>query len=163
MDWTKPRPVVAGCERSRSTRNRQTATDSRGTIVMAYDAAHRMTKIAYPGGRFLEFSYDAAGRRTRSVDQSGFTTNYRYDDAGRLAETRDGMRIVAYQYDAIGRLLREDRGNGTYATYSYDVAGQLLHLVHFAPDNTVSAELAATGCLNADSVFVGPVTKAPKP
>jgi Protein of unknown function (DUF4232) len=29
------------------------------------------------------------------------------------------------------------------------------------PDNTTSAEVASTGCLNADSVYVGPVTRAP--
>src|SRR5207247_8960131 len=68
------------------------------------------------------------------------TTNYRYDQTGRLVESTDGLaqRIVAYQYDTRGRLVREDRGNGTASTYEYDVAGQLLHLVHRAPDNSVS-------------------------
>jgi RHS repeat-associated protein len=143
-----------------------TATDSRGTIVMAYDGAHRMTKITYPDGRSLAFTYDAAGHRTSSVDQSGFATNYRYDEAGRLVETTDGLgqRIVAYQYDAGGRLVREDRGNGTYSTYEYDLAGQLLHLVHFAPDNTVTARFDYTydglGRVTAMTTLAGTTTYA---
>jgi RHS repeat-associated protein len=119
--------------------NLLTATDSHGTIAIEYDAANRLTRIAYPGGRSLEFTYDAAGHRTRAIDQSGFAINYRYDSATRLVETTDGLghRIVAYQYDAVGRLSREDRGNGTSTTYEYDLAGQLLHLVHRAPDDSV--------------------------
>jgi RHS repeat-associated protein len=113
---------------------------------MEYDAADRMTKITYPGGRFLQFTYDAGGRRTRSADQSGFTVNYRYDAVGRLEELTDGGdgRIVLYQYDAAGRLAGETRGNGTTTTYEYDAADQLLHLVHRAPDGTVQSRFDYT-------------------
>lgn len=119
--------------------NLLSATDPRGATVMEYDAADRMTKITYPGGRFLQFTYDVGGRRIRTTDHSGFSTNYRYDAAGRLAELTDGggQRLVLYQYDPIGRLALETRGNGVKTTYEYDDAGQLLHLIHSAPDSTV--------------------------
>ena len=113
---------------------------------MEYDAADRMTKIAYPGGRFLQFTYDAGGRRTRFTNQSGFTVNYRYDAAGRLAELSDGggQRLILYQYDPAGRLASEMRGNGVMTTYDYDAADQLLHLIHRGPDGTVQSRFDYT-------------------
>ena len=119
--------------------NLLSATDAEGATVMEYDAADRMTKITYPGGRFLQFTYDAGGRRIRTTDQSGFTVNYRYDAVGRLAELTDGggQRLVLYQYDSAGRLASETRGNGVTTTYEYDAAGQLLHLVHLGSDGAV--------------------------
>jgi RHS repeat-associated protein len=119
--------------------NMISATGPAGATTMEYDLADRMTKITYPGGRFLEYTYDASGRRVRTVDQSGFTTNYRYDAVGRLAELTDGLgqRIIAYEYDAADRLARASRGNGTFTTYEYDRLGQILHLVNSAADGTV--------------------------
>ena len=119
--------------------NLTSATNSQGMTTLAYDAADRLTQITYPSGRSLQYSYDAGGRRIRMVDQSGFTVQYSYDAAGRLAGLTDGSgnTIVTYAYDAAGRLDRETHGNGTYTTYAYDAADQLLHLVHFAPDNSV--------------------------
>ena len=119
--------------------NMTSATGPAGATTMAYDLADRMTRITYPGGRFLEYTYDAGSRRIRTIDQSGFTINYRYDAVGRLAELTDGQgqRIVSYDYDAAGRRTRESRGNGTFTTHEYDSAGELLHLVHHAVDATV--------------------------
>jgi RHS repeat-associated protein len=126
--------------------NLLTATDSRGTITLAYDAANRLTRVDYPGGRFLAFTYDTTGRRVQSVDQDGFTTRYRYDTLGRLEELTDGSgnRVVAYQFDAAGRLARADNGNGTFTTYDYDLAGQLKTLINHAPDGSVNSRFAYT-------------------
>jgi YD repeat-containing protein len=109
--------------------NLTSATGPMGTTNMEYDSADRMTKISYPGGRFLQFAYDAGGRRIRSTDQSGFSVNHRYDAAGRLAELTDGaaQRMVLYEYDPVGRLVGETRGNRVKTTYEYDAAGQLVH------------------------------------
>lgn len=122
------------------------AVDAQGTIAMTYDGADRLTKITYPGGRFLQFTYDAGGRRTQSVDQGGFTVNYQYDAVGRLAGLTDGAGapIVAYTYDGAGRLVRKDLGNGTFTTYTYDAADQLLSLVNHAPDGSVNSEFDYT-------------------
>jgi RHS repeat-associated protein len=119
--------------------NMISATDARGTIVMQYDAADRMTKITYPNGRFLQYSYDAGGRRTQTVDQAGFTINYSYDAAGRLVRLTDGggNLITQYTYDAVGQLARNDDGNDTYTTYEYDASGRLLKLINCAADNSI--------------------------
>jgi RHS repeat-associated protein len=121
--------------------NMISATDANGTTSMQYDSANRMTKIAYPNGRFLQFTFDAGGRRTQTVDQDGFTVNYSYDVAGRLAQLTDANDnlIVKYTYDSVGRLVRKDQGNGTYTTYAFDAAGQLLHLTNFAPNNSINS------------------------
>ena len=122
------------------------AGDSSGSTLLQYDSADRLTKITYPGGRFLQFTYDSGGRRTRSVDQNGFTVNYEYDAAGRLAKLTDGSGalIVAYTYDGVGRLAREDLGNGTATTYSYDLDGNLLELVNHSPGGQVDSQFDYT-------------------
>jgi RHS repeat-associated protein len=121
--------------------NLLTAADPTGTTTFAYDAGDRLTRVTYPGGRFLAYTYDAAGRRIRMVDQDGFAVKYAYDAVGRLSDLTDdaGARIDHYTYDAAGRLSREDKGNGTYTTYQYDAAGELLHLVNFAPNGLVNS------------------------
>jgi YD repeat-containing protein len=126
--------------------NLLTATDSQGTTTWEHDPADRLTKVAYPSGRFLQFSYDAGGRRTRMVDQAGFAVNYLYDAAGRLERQTDGtdQLVVGYTYDLTGRLSRKDLGNGTFATYEYDAAGQLLHLVNHAPDGSSNSRFDYT-------------------
>jgi RHS repeat-associated protein len=126
--------------------NMISATDARGTIVMQYDAADRMTKITYPNGRFLQYSYDAGGRRTQTVDQAGFTINYSYDAAGRLVRLTDGggNLITQYTYDAVGQIVRNNDGNGTYTTYEYDASGRLLKLINFAADNSILSSFEYT-------------------
>ncbi len=126
--------------------NLLTATDASGTTTFAYDAGDRLTRVSYPGGRFLAYTYDAAGRRIRMVDQDGFAVKYVYDAVGRLSDLTDdaGARIDHDTYDAAGRLSREDKGNGTYTTYAYDAAGDLLHLVNYAPNGSVNSRFDYT-------------------
>jgi RHS repeat-associated protein len=126
--------------------NLKTAVDAHGTISLDYDTADRLTKITYPGGRFLGFTYDAGGRRTKSVDQDGFTVNYAYDALGRLFKLTDGggATVVAYSFDEVGRLSRKDLGNGTFTTYDYDPAGQLLNLINHAPSGDINSSFAYT-------------------
>jgi RHS repeat-associated protein len=122
----------------------QSATDSSGTTTLRYeDPQHpdRVTRLDYPGGRFLAFGYDDAGRRAQMTDQGGFTVKYRYDEVGRLWKLLDGSDnvIVQYTYDPTGRLRRKDNGNRTYTTYDYTETGQVQHLVNYAPNGTVNS------------------------
>jgi RHS repeat-associated protein len=123
-----------------------TATDASGTTTFEYDAGDRLTRVTYPGSRFLEYFYDSAGRRKRMVDQDGFAVDYVYDAVGRLSDLTDdaGARIVHYVYDAAGRLSEEDKGNGTFTTYKYNAAGELLHLVNHAPNGSVNSQFDYT-------------------
>ncbi|NES99667.1 MAG: DUF4114 domain-containing protein [Sphaerospermopsis sp. SIO1G1] len=122
--------------------NLTSATDSRGTTSLEYDASDRLTQITYANGRFLAYTYDASNRRTSMTDQSGNTVNYSYDSIGRLAglSDGDGNSIVDYTYDDLGRLTREDNGNGTYTTYTFDTVGQLTNIVNYAPDDSVNSQ-----------------------
>ena len=121
--------------------NMLTAIDAGGTTSFTYNALGRMTSVSYPGGKSLTFTYNANGGVTRIVDQSGYTTNYAYDSAGRPWKVLDASNnpIAIYTYDAMSRVVRQDNANGTYTTIAYDANGSILHLIHFAPDNSVNS------------------------
>jgi RHS repeat-associated protein len=120
------------------------ATDDHGETMLEYDQANRLTRIEYPGGRWLEYSYDEAGRRTGLLDHAGFAVQYLYDGAGRLREMRDpaGAGSVIYSYDTAGRLSREEKGNGTYSEYSYDGAGRIDTISHYAQIGLLNARFS---------------------
>jgi RHS repeat-associated protein len=126
--------------------NLATAVGATGITTLSYDSGDRLTKVAYPNGRFLAYTYDAAGRRTQMVDQSGFTVNYAYNSLGLLSTLTDGTgaTIIAYTYGSLGELAREDKGNGTYTTYQYDANGNVLHLVNYSPSGTVDSRFDYT-------------------
>jgi RHS repeat-associated protein len=135
--------IVLGCD---TFGNLVSVTDASGTISMSYDSDSRLVEVRYPNGDYLKYSYDAAGRRTQIVDQTGFTENYAYNSAGELVQVTDagGALIASYTYDPDGQLVGEQRGNGTSTTYGYDADGQLLHLVNYAPDNSVNSRFDYT-------------------
>jgi len=113
--------------------------DPTGTTTYTYDYDDYLTRIDYPGGRWLEFTYDSAGRRSSSLDQTGHRLDYHYDTVGRLGSltNESSALVVSYTYDAVGRMSRKDMGNGIYTIYQYDAAGQLLHLVNCKADDSV--------------------------
>ena len=100
----------------------RTATDGNGvTETYTYDAADRVTRIAYStGGTPVTYAYDAAGNVASRVDGSG-TTTYTYDPLGRLASSihSSSPEKVAYTYDAVGNLSTETTAGGT-TSYAYD-------------------------------------------
>ena len=117
--WSRSAPSRAA-RRSTYTydahRNLLTATDAEGTTTFTYDAADRVTSVAYPNGKSVAITYDAAGRRATVADQTGYTVRYTYDSLGRLDQVRDTANalLVDYGYDALGQLASETRGNGSY-------------------------------------------------
>ncbi len=120
--------------------NLQSATDANGTATFTHDpATDRLTRIDYPGGRWLAFTYNAAGQRATSLDQTGHQLTYHYDSAGRLGdvESEDSVQEVVYNYDAAGRISLKTLGSGVYTTYAYDTAGRLLTLVNYQPGGAV--------------------------
>jgi len=126
--------------------NLTSVTDVTGTTAMTYDAKGFLSRITYPGNRYLEFTYDAAGRRTSMTDHLGNRLNYAYDVAGRLQTIADGTSntIVQYTYDPCGRLAREDRGGGTSTTYAYDLAGRITAVSHRRADQSLISETTST-------------------
>ncbi len=110
-----------------------------GTTAFTYDTKDRLTRIDYPGFRWLAFTYDALGRRSSSLDHLGHQVTYHYDALGRLEALTDASAadIVRYAYDAAGRLSARTLGNGVYTTCEYDAAGQLARLVNSKGDDSV--------------------------
>lgn len=119
------------------------AIDSEGTTTLSYDLTDRLTRIEYPGARWLQYQYDAAGRRTRLADHTGHFTQYTYDSVGRLQTARGpgNALLMLYTYDAAGRVAREDKGNGTFTEYTYDSSGRATIVTHHAPDGSISAKI----------------------
>ncbi|MEW6741715.1 MAG: LamG-like jellyroll fold domain-containing protein [Planctomycetota bacterium] len=115
------------------------ATDSLGTTTLEYNTKDQLTKITYPGGRYLRYTYNDTGQRTWCVNQLGHWLQYHYDGVGRLESMTDesSTEIVHYYYDFAGRLERKVLGNGVYTAYQYDAAWQLTSLVNYKPDHTV--------------------------
>lgn len=105
-------------------------TSGRGiTETYTYDAADRLTTIAYSGtgssGGNVTYTYNTPGWTTSRVDPSG-TTTYTYDPLGRLASRKHSINniTVAYAYDRTGNVATETTtisgGTGQTTTYAYD-------------------------------------------
>jgi RHS repeat-associated protein len=127
----------------------QSATDASGTTTLLYeDPQHpdRVTKIVYPGGRYLAYQYNDAGLRGQMADQGGFIVKYHYDAVGRLDKLLDGSNnvLVSYTYYPTGLLKRKDNANGTYTTYEYAETGQIKHLINYSPSSSVSSRFDYT-------------------
>ncbi len=137
--------------------NLASVTDASGVTTLAYDAGDRLTRVTYPGGRFVAYAYDAAGRRTRLEDSAGNIVNYSYDAGGRLARLSDDLddTIAAYSYDAAGRVARQDQGNGTFTTYDYDAAGRVVLLVNHAPGGGVQSRFEYSYDLSGRRIRMG--------
>jgi RHS repeat-associated protein len=101
----------------------QTAGD--GTTTWTYDAAGRVTAIAYsdstPGA---SFTYDAVGNRTQMTDGSGSQT-YTYDAANRLTGVTRGTNTFSFAYNLAGNLTSRTYPDSTATTYAYDNDGRL--------------------------------------
>ena len=109
------------------------------SVNMTYDAGNRLTRVDYPGGKFLAFTYDSAGRRQSSVDQLGHRLNCSYDTAGRLHSLTNELNalVALYEFDPAGRVARKTLGNGMFTTYQHDPAGQVLNMTNFLSNGYV--------------------------
>jgi len=121
-------------------------------FTFSYDAAHRLTGIAYPLGqiaytldandnrikeqvlagnpataiRTRSHTYDAANRLLQDIGALGQTTTYAYDSNGNLISVTDPLNhVTAKTYDALNRLIKlTDPANGV-TSYAYDPLDRL--------------------------------------
>lgn len=108
------------------------------SLVLTRDNYSNLTRIASPGGRYLEFTYDGSARVTQAKDNIGRASSYEYDEAGRLVKATDPLgQFEAYTYDANHNMLtvRDKRGN-MKVTNEYDL------------NNRVSKQTYADGTTN---------------
>jgi YD repeat-containing protein len=106
------------------------ATSQAGSVTLAYDDADRLTRISYPGDRYLDYAYNEVGQRIRMTTHDGYETNYACDGIGRLVRVSDSADevVAVYEYDAAGRLSRKQLGNETYPEIEYNLSGQVTAL-----------------------------------
>lgn len=139
--------------------NLQTITAANGVTTYTYDAADRVTAIAYPNGQYIHYAYNAGGQRTGMTDSTGFSVQYGYDAAGRLASLTSGSNapIAAYTYDAAGNLARKTFGNGTYTSYVYDTGGKPTQLVNYGSGGNIVSQYNYTfDALGRQTAITGP-------
>ena len=121
------------------------ATPKTGCTTDTYDAADRLTTIAYSDGVTpnVAYSYDNVNQRTGMVDGTG-TSTWAYDSLGRLVTTTNGAgATVSYGYDLRGNVtsIAYPNSAGT-VTRGYDDAGRL---------HTVTDWLSHTTTFNYDA------------
>ncbi|GAB6041819.1 RHS repeat-associated core domain-containing protein [Endothiovibrio diazotrophicus] len=98
-----------------------------------YDAADRLTAVAYPDGREIHTPRDALGRITAVYSiLDGVTTvladQRSFDAAGRLTGQTFGNGLVeSRRYDLRGRLTDEQLGSVAQRLLTYDANGNLLN------------------------------------
>ena len=111
----------------------------------AYDAAHRLVTLGYPGGREVHYTYDpvgrlsevtttiagspqtlagavtwrADGRLTGRSFGNGLRETRTYDTRGQLRTQQLGTEVTTYGYDPAGNLLSRSRPGADHA-WDYD-------------------------------------------
>ncbi len=101
------------------------------TNGFTYDAAHRLSTVAFSGGTF-SYTYKGFGNLVTNLalPNSAKVTNA-YDTVGRLTGTylaNNGGSVLnkhEYLYNAGNQRIRHTRTDGSYYTNSYDNIGQL--------------------------------------
>ena len=108
-----------------TTRQLIQATNSLGTVTIAYDSSGAPSQINYPNGRTLDYGYEN-GRRIYLATDSGYNITYNYDTSGSYVTqivlsngTAAPVTVVEFLYYASGRVSRKTLGNRQYTTYKY--------------------------------------------
>jgi RHS repeat-associated protein len=96
------------------------------TITRDYEG--KITRMASPNNRWLEFTYDGSDRITQLKDNIGRTVGYTYDASGRLWKATDpGNGVTEYSYDAAHRMTTiKDARQILYLTNEYDANGRII-------------------------------------
>jgi len=105
------------------------------TVSLTYDVADRVTRVTYPGGRFVNYRYDAQGRQDQISTSDGLVTDYTFDSLSRLSiVSRNSIVQVTYAYDSVGRVASKVLANGASTHYNYDNLDRVTRIEH--RDNT---------------------------
>lgn len=105
-------------------------TDASGTKAFTYDAAGRVTGIAYPGGKTAAFGYDGNGNLEGITYPDGSRATYTYDALNRATGVQFSGNTVSLSYDTVGNLVGETRSNGVMSVYTWDASRRLTRIRH---------------------------------
>jgi YD repeat-containing protein len=110
-------------------------------VLAAYDAAGRLTNVAYPTIATNQFTYGPAGDLLTLVDGKSQTTTWHYDQYGRVTNKVDAAAnvLLVYQCDLDNRLTNRWSAAKTNTTYRYDPVGNLTNVVYPVSTNLVLA------------------------
>lgn len=99
-------------------------SDGSQTITNSYDGLGQLTQTS-AAGRPLSYHYDAAGRVTDVAWPDGFHLAVQYDVFGRPSQLLENgtVSLAKYSYDPLGRRAQVDLGNGTRTELAYDNQG----------------------------------------
>ncbi|WP_150118990.1 RHS repeat-associated core domain-containing protein [Massilia sp. NR 4-1] len=89
-------------------------SDRYGNTLTFTRTSNNLTRVASPGGRYIDFTYDSKNRITQASDNAGRTVGYEYDTAGHLVKVTDPLgQSEAFTYDAAHNMLtvQDKRGN----------------------------------------------------
>ncbi|HEY0625546.1 MAG TPA: RHS repeat-associated core domain-containing protein [Allosphingosinicella sp.] len=111
-----------------------------GTKAMQYDAAGRLTQLAYPGSPFfVDYEHLVTGEVTK-IRENGATS---------------GVGVLAtLAYDDLGRRVSLTRGNGTQTNYAYDPVSRLSTLTQDIGGSGTAYDLTLGFSYNAASQII---------
>ncbi|MBT7457640.1 MAG: RHS repeat-associated core domain-containing protein, partial [Gemmatimonadetes bacterium] len=113
------------------------------TTLYGYDKLYRLTHVAYPEGRAVEYEYDGAGNRTLMVealptDETNVTA-YVYDQANQLVtssldyfDAAGGVQsnvTTHFEFDDAGRLVSQSNQVSSFS-FEYDYEDRLVAWEH---------------------------------
>ncbi len=136
--------------------NRLTLVDPTGTTGFTYDSVDRLTRVAYPDTRSVQYSYDKAGNRTSLTYPGGTATlGYTYDAANRLTQITQGTLSWTFGYDGAGNRTQLTQPNGTTTGYAYLANNWLSSITHKAPGGAAFQTIAYTYDANGNRITQG--------
>jgi len=106
-----------------------TATNSTGTVAIAYDNRSRVSSVTDVFGKVVGYGYDANSNPTQLTIGGSTNANYQYDIINRLTQLSDGNNLAfTFAYDQTNKLILRTAPNGVDTTYQYDGLDRLTRL-----------------------------------
>lgn len=101
------------------------ATNSAGTVNLAYDAVNRLTSESF-NGRITSYAYNVTGRTQTTVYPDSTVITKSFDTRNRLISiARNSQVIVSYQYNNANQVTAKTFANGVGTTLQYDQVNRL--------------------------------------
>lgn len=107
-------------------------------LLYEYDANDNLTKITYPGGKWIKYIYDGNNRVSGLVDWNNqLFQEYHYANNRIDYETHSGISKTYYKYDAGGRLTKiiNLRNIDTLSSYTATLDGAGNHIQEIRKEN----------------------------
>jgi RHS repeat-associated protein len=106
----------------------KTATNSVGTIFLAYDNLNRIVSETL-NSRKVTYDYNTSGRMQTTIYPDSTIVTKIFDKRNRVISiSKNGTVVVNYQYNNADQVIAKTLGNGITTTMQYDINGRLTNL-----------------------------------